>query len=212
MLSINRFLLLSAVAVLSTTLVGCRAARPHSVTGNATPLMANVQTPPRRSANEWSIELGSTIADCRRRILWHEVPSKGMLSRYPFDQKLAFLIPSQTVVWSDGHERCNGWPRYLLGVFSGEAKDCLVDLIEVRDGFKIPRVSGVYQTNLYRLHPGMSTEELRTTVGIDDCRYERATGGTWRVVFAYLGFNGEQFVVEVDASSGIIVSVRNGAI
>jgi len=169
-------------------------------------------TPRTKSANEWSVELGANVDECRRLVKWSEVSAKELLSRYPFDSKMRFLPPERTVVWTDGKERSNGWSRYLFGVFFDERKTRLIDLIEVRDGFKFPRVAGEYHKNLLRLRPGMSVEEMQTRIGVDDCQYYKDSSAKWRIKFSYVGFNGEMFAIEAEASTGVILIAANRSI
>lgn len=206
-----RGLLIGMTAILSSALLsGCSGSGVQDSSGivKSHPSYADAKPP-----NEWGTETGETLAQCRRRIGWSEISTSQVLSTYPFDRMMGFVPTSRAVVWSDGKKRANGWPRYLFGVFSDEGKHHLIDLIELSDGSKIPRVAGVYNANLEALRAGISVQDLRRSVGVeDDCEYESSANGKWLVRLRYQGFWGKMFVIEVDAATGIVVSAGNKAI
>ena len=100
----------------------------------------------------------------------------------------------------------------MFAAFSDQRLTNLVDLVEVRDGFKYPRVAGVYYRNLLSIRNGLSVKELYQRVGVDDCQYYQDSEGKWRVRFSYVGFKGEMFAVEAHAANGIIIVSQDRSI
>ncbi len=161
--------------------------------------------------NDWKIEIGNSLPDCRQNMRWAEVPAKEFLSRYPFDRQLCFLNPETTVIWTDNIVRQNSWPTYVIGVFGDTNKTHLVDLLRIRDGFKCPQVNGVYNKTLAGIREGMSINSVYEKIGVEECDYFLHKDGRWHVRFLYYGLNGS-YIIEADAATGVVLSAKNGTI
>lgn len=166
-----------------------------------------------KPSNQFGVELGDSLRVCREKIHQQEVSAKEFLSQYPFTNLFCFLRTETTVVWSDEKPRADGWPIYVIGVFSDATKTKLTDFLRIGDGHKFALIKGDYANALVSLKKGMTVEQMFALVGKHDCEYTRNSDGKWIVRFwSYQGFHGRQYVVEADAATGVILNAYDGTI
>jgi hypothetical protein len=163
-------------------------------------------------SNAWSVRIGMSLEDCRKRISWTEVQAgevDKMFQLEPFWRRLSFTRPEVVSAWTDSKTNTSGWPNYLMAIFSSHEKGALVDFFLISDGDPLPLVVGRYETFLKDLTAGTKMTRVFENLGRPLCDYYLKKDGTWGVSFLYGGFRSRFFRIEVDAASGTVLTVRD---
>jgi len=159
-----------------------------------------------------SAHLGASLASFGNPLGWRRLPPEDFISEDAFSKMLCFLAPEKCIAWTDQNPRPNGWPTYMVAVFSDKNRTNLVDLIRVRDGDKAPLLPGSYERSLETIKPGTTIKDMYSRIGVRDCEYYLKEGNTWCVRFVYFGYRNAIFVYEATAATGVIFSAGDRGI